>query len=149
MKVYASITLMAVFLLFACKDNPTEGNDSATTYIEVIDLIPQTGSTISASDTIAAVLKYAIDNAVQSDYGFSISVKFASVNEGQTFSIGQDAEIVLTEKTGTVTHAYPLDLIWNHADLKHPVSCYFYLHRKTSQTSSTVIAKTAEIKYTE
>jgi len=149
MKGYASITLMAVFLLFACKDNPTEGNNAAATYIEVAELVPAAGSMISASDTIAAILKYAIDNAVQSDYGFSISVKFTSVNEGQTFSIGQDTDISLTEKAGTITHTYPLDMIWNHADLKHPVSCYFYLHKETSQTSSTVIAKTAEIKYTE
>lgn len=149
MKVTIFIFVAVSLLFISCKNSTTESTNDTETFIEILNLAPEPGSTITLNDTIIATLRYSIAADIESQFGFSISIKFASTVEGRTFSIGPGSGIELNEKNGDVTLAYPLDIIWNHSDLKHPISCYFYLHKKTSETSSTVIAKTTEINYME
>jgi hypothetical protein len=134
----------------SCKESVTESqNDDEQTYIEVKTLIPEVNTLISANDTIRAMLEYAIAEDIISDFGFSLSIKFDSKNEGETFSIGSDASIVLNEKKGTKSLEYPLNQIWSNENLKHPLGCYFYLHQMTSETASKVLARTPIINYSE
>ncbi len=149
MRVTVFMLITVSLLISSCKDSTTDSNNEMESTIEILDLSPEPQSVVSAQDTIKAVLKYSIAEDIHSDFGFSISIKFVSTTEGRTFSSGPDAEIELTERDGEVPLQYPLELIWNHSDLKHPISCYFYLHKQTSETSSTVIAKTEEISYME
>ena len=149
MKLFV-FTFLAVLLAFiSCKESPTENNNVSETSIEILYLAPESETTITSNDTIIATLRYSIADDIQSEFGFSISIKFTSTLEGRTFSIGPNSTIELTERDGDVTLDYPLDLIWNHSDLKHPISCYFYLHKYTSETTSSVLAKTSEINYYE
>jgi hypothetical protein len=144
------IVCLLLFLFFiSCKDNPTESETDSDTWIIVEEITPLAQSVLTAQDTIEATLEYAISNEITSDYGFTVSIKFTGTTAGQTFSIGSAAAVSITERKSTVSLNYPLELIWNHSSLKHPVSCYFYLHQYTSTTSSKVIAKTDEIVYQE
>ncbi len=143
------ITCFSVLILCpSCKDSPTDNNKTESS-IEINNLIPEPGSVITSHDTLTASLLYSISDDIQSDFGFSISIKFVSIIEGQTFSVGPNSQIEVMQKEGNVTLEYPLELIWNHQNLKHPISCYFYLHKMTSETTSTVIARTVEINYNE
>ncbi len=151
MKVIKIIIATLFLLLISCKESTTESNNDNNneTFIEILSLVPEVESILTVNDTIAASLRFAIAEDIQSDFGFSISIKFVSVVEGQTFSIGPQSSVELSERTGTVNLSYPLEQIWLNNNLKHPVSCYFYLHQKLSETSSKVIARTTVIIYTE
>lgn len=149
MRVTVFRLITVVLLFISCNDSTTDSTNETESTIEILDLSPEPGSVVSSQDTIKAVLKYSIAEDIHSDFGFSISIKFVSTTAGRTFSIDPNAEIKLTERDGEVSLQYPLEFIWNHSDLKHPISCYFYLHKQTSETSSTVITKTEEISYME
>lgn len=142
-----AITLLLVF--HSCKDNPTENENESETWINIVKLTPQPQSVVTLSDTIKAELSYSISDDIQSDFGFRVSIKFVSTTEGQTFSLGDAAKVGVSEKVGTAFISYPLNLVWDYYKLKHPISCYFYLHKVTSDTTSTIIAKTEEIIYNE
>ena len=145
--VFTCFTVL--ILCYSCNDSPTENDNQNESSIEIDNLIPESGSTITVNDTISASLLYSIADDIQSAFGFSVSIKFVSINEGETFSIGTSADIEVVQREGAVTLEYPLDIIWNHQNLKHPISCYFNLHKETSETSSTIIARTVEINYNE
>lgn len=149
MRVTVLMLITVALLFISCKDSTTDSANETKSTITILDLSPEPLSVISSQDTIKAVLKYSIVEDILSDFGYSISIKFVSTTAGRTFSINPNAEIELTERNGEVPLQYPLELIWNHSDLKHPISCYFYLHEQTSDTSSIVIAKTEEISYME
>jgi hypothetical protein len=149
MRVTVFMLITVALLFISCNDSTTDSTNETESTIEIRDLSPEPGSVVSSQDTIKAVLKYSIAEDIHSDFGFSISIKFVSTTAGRTFSINSNAVIKLTERDGEVPLQYPLELIWNHSDLKHPISCYFYLHKQTSDTSSTVITKTEEISYME
>ena len=149
MKTPLFICMAILICLNGCEDNPTESNLNSESSITIVSLIPEPESTITSNDTIRATLAYSIASDVQSDFGFTISIKFVSIIEGQTFSVGEAAQTELILREGNVTMNYPLELIWDHQNLKQPVSCYFYLHKMTSQTSSSVLARTTEIGYNE
>ena len=151
MNYMMSIIMLVVLLLFSCKESATESNNDniKETFIEILKLSPQAESVLTSQDTITASLQIAIAGGIQSDFGFSVSIKFASKIEGQTFSTGENSSITLGTKTGNVILEYPISQIWSNTNLKRPISCYFYLHQMTSETASKVIARTAEIKYNE
>lgn len=149
MRVTVFILITVALLFIFCKDSTTDNPNETKSTIEILDLSPEPGSVLSSQDTINAVLRYSIAKDIHSDFGYSISIKFVSTTAERTFSIGPSAEIKIIERDGEVPFQYSLELIWNHSDLKHPISCYFYLHKETSETSSTVLAKTEEISYME
>ena len=150
MKIYFSFVLMLAVLILHCGESTTQSEEeNAETFIEIESLDPQANQVLSATDTIRASLKYAIAGDISSDFGFSISIKFASKTIGETFSIGAPAAVDISERSGTTSIEYPMELIWSNQNLHHPVSCYFYLHQMTSETASKVIARTPEIAYSE
>jgi len=149
MRVTVVILITFLLLFISCKESTTDISNERESTIEILDLSPEAQSIVSSQDTIKAILRYSIAPDIQSEFGFSISIKFVSTTAGRTFYIGSNAEIEITDRDGQVILKYPLDLVWNYSDLKHPISCYFYLHKETSETSSTVIAKTEEIDYME
>ena len=55
----------------------------------------------------------------------------------------------LLEKEGYVIMDYPLSSIWDLPDIKHPISCYFYLQKMNSDRTSKIIAKSERINYME
>lgn len=119
--------------------------------ISIRSLLPTLKDNFSKSSTISAQLNYAIAEEEKSDYGFEISIKFVSTQNNTTFSMTTDSSNVpVSEKEGTVTINYPMEIIWDNPRLKHPVTCMFYLHKKTSSSgNSTVIAKTIPITFYE
>jgi len=127
----------------------TERRRILVSSVAITSLSPDPGATVTPKDTIIASLRYAIADNVQSDYGFQVSIKFESTTPGTTFSVGETAQVDLLEREGNVTIEYPLQTIWNFQNLKHPVACYFYLHKMTSVNSSIVIAQTVRIAYQE
>lgn len=141
--------LALLLSIISCKDNPSESEPDSDSWIILKEITPAAQAFLTPQDTIEATLEYFISNEITSDYGFKVSIKFTSTTAGQTFSIGSVASVSITEKKSTVSIIYPLALIWDHSSLKHPVSCYFYLHQYTSVTSSNVIAETDEIAYQE
>ena len=151
MKVIVSVLIFVLLLTISCKESVTEsnGDNGEETFIKILELSPDAESILTSQDTISALLQFSIADEIQSDFGFSLSIKFVSKIEGQTFSTGSNSSITLGPKTGEVRIEYSLAQIWSHANLKHPVACYFYMHQMTSETASKVLAKTAEIKYTE
>jgi hypothetical protein len=149
MKLCLILGTTLLLLFHSCKDNPAENENESDTWINIVDLIPESQAVVNSNDTIKVELSYSISDEIQSDYGFRISIKFVSTTEGQTFSLGDAAQVEISQKQGTVSLNYPLNLVWNYDKLRRPISFYFYLHKMTSETSSTVIAKTEEIIYNE
>ena len=131
MKLYIIFITSLILGLYSCKDSPTENESESETWINIVDLTPQSQSVVSSIDTIKAELSYSISDEIQSDFGFRVSIKFVSTTEGQTFSLGDAAQVEISEKKGTVSLNYPLNLVWNYDKLRRPISFYFYLHKMT------------------
>jgi len=153
MKVAGFVFLPFLLLLFSCEDNATTSNDETKSTINILNLSPETQSIVTSQDTIKALLEYSIGKDVTSEFGFLIAILFVSTTEGKTFSVGPNNQIELVDRDGEVTLEYPLESIWNNIELKHPITCYFYLEKITAETplgrSSVVIAKTEAINYME
>jgi hypothetical protein len=66
-----------------------------------------------------------------------------------TFSDGRQGILAITARQDTVTITYPLAAIRHNAQLKRPITCYFYLHRNTGPGRSVVIAQTEPIVFRE
>ena len=151
MKTTIYFTILVLFI--SCKESITNNDNETKSTIEILDLSPEAKSVVSSQDTIKSLLRYSVAKDIQSEFGFKIAILFVSTSAGSTFSIGPNNMINVTDKDGEIRIEYPLEFIWDEANLKHPVSFYFYLEEVTSRTalgeSSTVIAKTEEINYLE
>jgi len=150
-KCLVIVCLFLMLLQNGCKKSATESDplNETGSSITITSLSPAAGSVVSSLDTIRADLAYVIADDEVSDYGFAVSVKFQSVIENQTLSLGEEAMITVSDKKGQVNLVYPLTSAWRSSDLAHPVSCFFYLHNYVSETTSSVIAKTERISYEE
>jgi len=140
-----------MLLQVACKKSATgsEKTDENGSSIEILSLSPPAESIVTSADTIFAELSYVIADDIDSPYGFTVSIKFQSVAENQTLSLGTEASIRVFNKKGQLRLVYPFASAWRSSDLAHPVSCFFYLHRYVSESTSTVIDKTERITYRE
>ncbi len=118
--------------------------------LTVASLTPAAGTLVSRSSTITATLNYSLADTETSEFGYRVSLQFQSVNPSSTFS-GTNGSVVLPNKKGTITISTPLSSIWDRTSPAplHPITCYFYLQRMTSATSSDVAIKTAAITFTE
>ncbi|RAK70445.1 hypothetical protein [Hymenobacter edaphi] len=100
---------------------------------------------LKPASLLTAKLAYRLGPREQSAYGYTVSIKFATTNPGRTFSRGLDGERAVTQRRDTLTLSYSMTQVLGNASLKRPITCYFYLHRNTSATSSEVIASTPPI----
>ncbi|MCC2546382.1 hypothetical protein LJY25_07990 [Hymenobacter sp. BT175] len=152
MRFGAGLTL--TFALLGCgetDETPTPTPPVASkNELTIATLTPAAGALVSRSTTVTATLNYNLDDSEKSEYGYRVTLQFQSTNPSTTFS-GSNGTVVLPNRKGTVSISTPLSSIWdrtNPAPL-HPITCYFYLQRLTSATSSEVIAKTSAITFTE
>ena len=119
------------------------------TSLTLESLTPAAGAKVARTSTITAQLKYSLADSETSSDGYRVSIQFATANSTSTFAIGPST-VTLPNRKGTLTLAYPLDLIWDRTNPgpAHPITCYYYLQR-VSGTTSTVIARTAAQTFTE
>ena len=75
MKIIVFTCFTVLILCYSCKDSPTENINKTESSIEINNLIPESESTITSNDTLIASLLYSIADDIQSDFGFSISIK--------------------------------------------------------------------------
>lgn len=106
-------------------------------------------ATLQPSSVIQATLVYHLAETELAAEGFAVSVKFQSTNPRMTFSDGRQGILAITARQDTVTITYPLAAIRHNAQLKRPITCYFYLYRNTGPDRSVVIAQTAPIVFQE
>jgi hypothetical protein len=106
-------------------------------------------ATLQPNSVIRAKLAYHLAETEQSAEGFAVSIKFQSVNPRMTFSDGRQGIVTVSARQDTVTITYPIAAIRRNAQLKRPVTCYFYLHRNTGPGRSVVIAQTAPVIFQE
>lgn len=144
--------LLSVLLLGCSKQEkevPQPEPVPAVTSLTLTTLTPTAGATLTRASTLTAQLAYSLAATETSPYGYRVAIQFAKVNSTTTTAINPSS-INLTERTGTVTLQYPLELIWDRTNLAlaHPITCYYYLQR-VNATNSTVIAKTAAQSFTE
>ncbi|GAB3835519.1 hypothetical protein [Hymenobacter jeollabukensis] len=104
---------------------------------------------VSPGSLVTAKLAYRLGPREQSAYGYAVSIKFASTDPGGTFSLGLDGEQAVTQRRDTLTLSYSLTQILGNSHLKRPITCYFYLHRNTSASSSEVITRTPAVVFRE
>ncbi|GAB3586432.1 hypothetical protein [Hymenobacter daeguensis] len=106
-------------------------------------------ATLTPQSVIRAKLAYHLAETEQSAYGFAVSIKFQSTTPGMTFSDGVQGQATVTARHDTLTLSYPVAAIRRNDRLQRPVTCYFYLHRNTGPSRSTVLAKTTAITFQE
>jgi hypothetical protein len=152
-KTYLLALSLSVSGLFstACRHDkdpiPTPVTPEAST-LKAENVSPAASTKLSESSILSADLTYALAEQQKSDYGFDVFAQFESTTPGKT--IGPGYHMAATNRSGKITYSVPMSAIWNNRELKHPVTAYFYLVNKTTNTgTSTVIAKVGPYTYTE
>jgi hypothetical protein len=97
-------------------------------------------ATLQSTSVIRAKLVYNLAETEQSTESFALSIKFQRTNPRMTFPDGRQGVIAISARQDTVTLTYPIAAIRHNAQLKRPLTCYFYLHRNTGPGRSVVLA---------
>lgn len=139
-------------LLFGCgkkEEAVPPAPTPAVTSLTLESLTPATGAKVARTSTLTAQLKYSLADSETAPGGYRVAIQFATANSTSTFAVGAST-VTLTERQGTVTLRYPLELIWDLTNpaLARPITCYYYLQR-VNGSSSSVIARTAAQTFTE
>jgi hypothetical protein len=106
-------------------------------------------ATLQPTSVIRAKLVYNLAETEQSTDGFVIFIKFQRTNPRMTFSDERQGVVAISARQDTVTLTYPIAAIRHNAQLKRPLTCYFYLHRNTGPGRNVVIAQTAPVIFQE
>jgi hypothetical protein len=137
------LSLVTVCLLFAGIPTP-----KSTGTIKLISLAPEDGSSVGRDSVVAAELQFTIDNFKARKDRYFVSILFqTSGSRAAMFSNSPGDIVMLTEATGTITLAYPLDRVWDDPQLRKPLVVRYFLQERTGKKESIVLDQTDEIHF--
>src|SRR5688572_32824691 len=102
MKVRSLLFTLITIVLCSCGGHDTIENPIVGNSIEIISIDPAPNSKLNKSSIISAYLKYKIDPAEKSDYGFKIMIQFTKPGDSTSYSF-QPNSIDVNSYSGTVT----------------------------------------------
>jgi hypothetical protein len=115
--------------------------------IELIEILPGAGTTVSAAMTIHAVVRYDIRDFKPDT--FRIAPMFESNIEGSTFSNDErkTPPEALKTASGTITFDYPLARTISDPHLHRPIHLWFFLLREVGGGRSMPLVRTPTTVY--
>jgi quercetin dioxygenase-like cupin family protein len=127
---------------------------AATGTLKIRSIEPAAGRVLTESTEIVAVVDYSI-RGFREDTHF-LTIVFESMIQGKSFgaeapvigfSPGVPAVATLEKAEGRATVRTELRWVWGNAQLKRPIRLRIFLHEKTSERTSRVIAWSDWIAY--
>jgi hypothetical protein len=145
--LFTSLCLATTLALTGCKKEKEEAKPAPrTTSLTLVSITPSNGSLINSSTVLNAKVDYSLADSEQSEYGYTVFFQFKAGSNSTGPSNGSSGNVLVTERAGRVDLSTNISPYWSR--IQHPVAGYVYLGRKTSPTTTEILAR-AEFSFTE
>jgi hypothetical protein len=118
-----------------------------TSTLEIVTISPDSNSSVTRGTVVFADLKYSVGEFIPGKY--LITAQVQTTKEGRTFDGTFPSRLYpsMISAEGTLRFSFPLEYVWDSPKLKHPMTLWFYLHRREDDSHTKVVARTGPIFY--
>lgn len=148
MKLLVLVLGLSLILALTSARRPAPAPADVPT-LELVALSPAAGSRLQAGGTIRAQLLYSLPDADSARYIVYTQFPTSLAPGVQTSGSVRPVQLPKGRKVGTVTLPLPLRQVWTDPVIRHPLTCYYFLARRSSPAYIDIVAHVGPFAFME
>jgi hypothetical protein len=108
---------------------------------------PPVGDLLKQRTVIKAKLSYSVASFAPGKYFIGAQVEKNDKGRTTDGKFPNSGYAVLKQAQGDLTFSFPLKYVWDTPDVRHPLVVWLFLHEKTDQGHTRVVAKVGPLLY--